>query len=672
MPDETPPAALPNPTGPSDPAPLAASADASPAGGVGPSDTIASAASTRSGGDAADAFPPTLVLGTSIVMASAAMEAYLEPTAGQRFRNRGANGTEMQYLDCEFAQAHLGAMLHVTVKSATGFSDVDRWSKPDLFVEVSAGASSARTTDKETQENPVFNEKLLLWPSAPVAGVSPSGPPTVSVRVRDVELRGSEEVGVGTLTLPADWETMSPLDTEVEIRADGGVRGSVTLTLDASKLSGDDDVGADAMECIAHPEVKVASGASDLLAQNVAVSAVLAPPVTAIDAVAANNDAAASAAVAAVSAGTAAAADPAPDAGGADAVPEDAVDVVPEDRKAAIGKAKEKMKEAWRKLPEVFPDAFLMDGTPVAFLESTNDTQVWVHQNKRLKQVVIAFRGTERSIRDWVTDLRFALNSITADEETGALRTVNDSGRRDSGWRSWLGPVAPLTRPALHKGFYLSYRSVQPQLRDVLAMITGGDPAWAVTTTGHSLGGALATICAYDLGTSRDTPYRVACHTFGCPRVGNDRFTAAYVRAVPQTFRFYNRNDLVAQVPWFAGYTHVPAELRIDAGDRLFMPDIATLSVFGDRFLPVAERKQILSEQGPVMGMSTWVRNRAGLMSSLWSREGIASHRSAEYVGTLSGVMLEASAGDRFEVIEAIKAVRAALSALRAVARARD
>lgn len=70
-------------------------------------------------------FPPHLILSQAVVMASAAMEAYLEPTTGQQFRNLGGNGTTVQYLDDAFVKAALGALLQVTVKNAKGFSDVD-------------------------------------------------------------------------------------------------------------------------------------------------------------------------------------------------------------------------------------------------------------------------------------------------------------------------------------------------------------------------------------------------------------------------------------------------------------------------------------------------------------------------------------------------------------------
>ena len=38
--------------------------------------------------------------------------------------------------------------------------------------------------------------------------------------------------------------------------------------------------------------------------------------------------------------------------------------------------------------------------------------------------------------------------------------------------------------------------------------------------------------------------------------------------------------------------------------------------------------QKVKSQQGPIRGMTTWFRNRAGLIASLGSREGIAAHRS--------------------------------------------
>lgn len=81
-----------------------------------------------------------------------------------------------------------------------------------------------------------------------------------------------------------------------------------------------------------------------------------------------------------------------------------------------------------------------------------------VSDTRARAQIIISFRGTEQTVRDWVLDLRIALNSITQDDATGALRTVGTSGQRDSGWRSWLGPISPLTRPSIHNGFYVGYR----------------------------------------------------------------------------------------------------------------------------------------------------------------------------------------------------------------------
>ena len=54
-----------------------------------------------------------------------------------------------------------------------------------------------------------------------------------------------------------------------------------------------------------------------------------------------------------------------------------------------------------------------------------------------------------------------------------------------------------------------------------------------VIATGHSLGGAAATLAAVDIarhcGVAQDC---LTCYTFGCPRVGNHAFAAEYTELV--------------------------------------------------------------------------------------------------------------------------------------------
>jgi nuclear pore complex protein Nup85 len=58
----------------------------------------------------------------------------------------------------------------------------------------------------------------------------------------------------------------------------------------------------------------------------------------------------------------------------------------------------------------------------------------------------------------------------------------------------------------VHSGFLSAYRSVKDQVLSLVAALTAGaspgDP-WVIWVTGHSLGGALATLCAYELAGRR-------------------------------------------------------------------------------------------------------------------------------------------------------------------------
>jgi nuclear pore complex protein Nup85 len=58
----------------------------------------------------------------------------------------------------------------------------------------------------------------------------------------------------------------------------------------------------------------------------------------------------------------------------------------------------------------------------------------------------------------------------------------------------------------VHSGFLTAYDSVKVKVLRLVDQLTADaskDKPWDVFVTGHSLGGALATLCAYDLAGRR-------------------------------------------------------------------------------------------------------------------------------------------------------------------------
>lgn len=85
--------------------------------------------------------------------------------------------------------------------------------------------------------------------------------------------------------------------------------------------------------------------------------------------------------------------------------------------------------------------------------------------------------------------------------------------------------------------------------------------------TGHSLGGALASLCAFDLRSKfRELDENsIESYTFGSPRVGNIGFSLAYNRKIPCTYRFVNNDDIVPSIPQVLFlYRHVGIEISCD------------------------------------------------------------------------------------------------------------
>lgn len=70
-----------------------------------------------------------------------------------------------------------------------------------------------------------------------------------------------------------------------------------------------------------------------------------------------------------------------------------------------------------------------------------------------------------------------------------------------------------------------------------------------IPVAGHSLGGALATLCAFDIASAikeagaladDGTPIDVCCYTFGAPRTGNRAFRNEFNALVPNCWGIIN------------------------------------------------------------------------------------------------------------------------------------
>ena len=226
--------------------------------------------------------------------------------------------------------------------------------------------------------------------------------------------------------------------------------------------------------------------------------------------------------------------------------------------------------------PSRSPERF----SKACFVEnSRTDTQCAVWRSRRDRTVVVAFRGTEMDRPlDFFTDVNFkpapfeALAEPPRGEETHSAEAA----------------AAEVRAPRVHGGFLRAYESVRARVfaavDDVIAAEThedaeddhdgSRDDTWHVFVTGHSLGGALATLFACELSrrsasgsraVGRD-PLAVTMYNFGSPRVGDGVFCDAYNALVPDSVRVVNRADLVPTLPALLGYRHVERGVRVSVG----------------------------------------------------------------------------------------------------------
>ncbi|EAS04944.1 lipase family protein (macronuclear) [Tetrahymena thermophila SB210] len=168
---------------------------------------------------------------------------------------------------------------------------------------------------------------------------------------------------------------------------------------------------------------------------------------------------------------------------------------------------------------------------------TTNAAQGYIgyHNN----YIVIAFRGTQLN-KNWLNNFDF----IKVDYPKCQKCTI-------------------------HRGFFRTFTDLSDQLFKNLQEMLIKYPNSQIIITGHSLGGAVATIAAVEIQDyllqQNKNDLISEFYTFGQPRVGNQEFVDYFNSIFPFALRIVNNKDIVVRLPMrIFGYSHIGTEIWFD------------------------------------------------------------------------------------------------------------
>eukprot|EP00166_Cyanidium_caldarium_P001052 ctg_1473.g385 len=246
-------------------------------------------------------------------------------------------------------------------------------------------------------------------------------------------------------------------------------------------------------------------------------------------------------------------------------------------------------------------------------------------------RIVVAFRGT-KSRANWLTDVRVGRIDVDQALPNVDMEVLLERFERFERRRTWpllseqtfdefekvtlpntemLAANAATTatyadriqrvfrrkRARVHGGFTTAYLSVRKELLALLQSLEQGQrsPASSIESgrgsavrsataserrpilfCGHSLGGALATLAAYDIAVRlRLAADQLMLCTFGAPRVGNLAFAYRCAATVPYAWRWALLYDPVSKLPPEWSWVHCGSlVLAFPNGDLVVRPTI--------------------------------------------------------------------------------------------------
>lgn len=182
--------------------------------------------------------------------------------------------------------------------------------------------------------------------------------------------------------------------------------------------------------------------------------------------------------------------------------------------------------------------SYAPNGKVIKYINNNKtDLQVAVTKSYNKQKLSVVFRGSE-SKKDWLYNLKFPKTIIK-----------NNNNIK------------------VHKGFYLQLKNNINQLDQLV--LNNIKPNTQIIITGHSLGGALATIYGYLLCEKTDNVITII--SFASPRVGNLKFKQSFNNKSNLIHhRITNNKDLICAIPIF-NYHHVGKLINLKTKNNIFL-----------------------------------------------------------------------------------------------------
>ncbi|KAL1367982.1 hypothetical protein AAHE18_02G087800 [Arachis hypogaea] len=262
--------------------------------------------------------------------------------------------------------------------------------------------------------------------------------------------------------------------------------------------------------------------------------------------------------------------------------------------------------EAWAMLATSLghPSFIKSEFEKICFLDNAStDTQVAIWRDSTRRRLVVAFRGTEQSQwKDLRTDLMLVPAGLNPERIGGDFKQ----------------------EVQVHSGFLSAYDSVRIRIISLIRLAVGfveehseSLHKWHVYVTGHSLGGALATLLALELSSNqlaKRGAISITMYNFGSPRVGNKRFAEVYNEKVKDSWRVVNHRDIIPTVPRLMGYCHVAQPVYLAPG--ALRNALENKDILGDGYAG-----DVLGESTPDIIVSEFMKGEKELIEKLLQTE---------------------------------------------------